>query len=58
MIYSLVSLAILVIWIVALVDLLKSNTDTNTKILWAVIIILLPILGTILYFVIQRPKNA
>jgi len=42
---------------VALVDLLKSNADTNTKILWAVIIILLPLLGTILYFVLQRPKN-
>ena len=58
MLYGLVSLAILVIWIVALVDLLKSNADTNTKILWAVIIILLPLLGTILYFVLQRPKNA
>lgn len=58
MIYSILSLVILVLWVVALIDLLKSNVDTNTKILWAVIIILLPLLGTILYFVIQRPKNA
>jgi Phospholipase_D-nuclease N-terminal len=57
MIFTLFYLVMVVLWIFALVDLLKSNTDTNTKILWAVIIILLPILGVILYFLIQRPKN-
>jgi hypothetical protein len=48
--YSLVGLLILVLDIIALVSLLKSSADTGTKILWAVLIILLPVLGMILYF--------
>jgi hypothetical protein len=48
--YSVVGLVILVLDIIALVSLLKSGADTGTKILWALLIILLPVLGMILYF--------
>lgn len=46
---------VFVVWM--LVDLLTSNAETTTKILWALIIILLPLLGSLLYFFIQRPKR-
>ena len=46
---------VFVIWM--LVDLLTSKAETTTKILWALIIILLPLLGSLLYFLIQRPKR-
>jgi hypothetical protein len=48
--YSFWGLLILVLDIVALVSLLKSNADTGTKILWVLVIVLLPVLGMILYF--------
>jgi hypothetical protein len=48
--FSLLGLAILVLDIIALVSLLKSTAVTGTKILWALLIILLPVLGMILYF--------
>jgi hypothetical protein len=48
--YSLVGLVILVLDVIALVSLLKSGADSGTKILWALLIILLPVLGMILYF--------
>jgi hypothetical protein len=48
--FSLVSLVILVLDVIALVSLLKSGADGPTKILWALLIILLPVLGMILYF--------
>jgi phospholipase D-like protein len=48
--FSLLGLAILVLDIIALVSLLKSGADTGTKVLWALLIILLPVLGMILYF--------
>jgi hypothetical protein len=48
--FRLISLLILVLDIIALVSLLQSGADTATKILWAVLIILLPVLGMILYF--------
>jgi hypothetical protein len=50
MFFSLISLVILVLDIIALVSLLQSGADTANKILWALLIILLPVLGMILYF--------
>jgi len=48
--FSLVGLLILVLDVIALVSLLKSGAPTTNKILWALLIILLPVLGMILYF--------
>lgn len=42
----------LVLWIVAIVDCAKSNNPN--KIVWIVVIILLPFLGSILYFLVGR----
>ena len=41
-----------VLWIVAIVDCAKSNNPN--KIVWIVVIILLPFLGSILYFLLGR----
>jgi hypothetical protein len=43
-------LLVTVLDIVAIVSVLKSGADSGTKLLWVVIIILLPVLGMILYF--------
>ena len=48
--YSLIGLVILVLDIIALVSLLQSGADATTKILWALLIILLPFIGMVLYF--------
>ena len=48
--FSLLWLVITVLDIIALVSLLKSGADTASKILWALLIILLPLLGMVLYF--------
>jgi hypothetical protein len=48
--FSLIGLLILVLDVIALVSLLKSGADTTTKILWLLLIVLLPVLGMILYF--------
>lgn len=46
------------LWIIALVDILKSNfKDSNNKILWVLIVILLPIIGSILYFIIGKNQK-
>ena len=51
----LLSILWIVLWIVALVDCLKSNN--SNKLVWVIVIILLPILGSILYFVIGKSKG-
>jgi hypothetical protein len=48
--YGIISLIVVVLDIIALVKLLQSGADTGTKILWALLIIFLPILGMVLYF--------
>jgi len=50
--FSLLWLVITVLDIIALVSLLKSGADTASKILWALLIILLPLIGMVLYFLI------
>jgi len=47
----------LVCWIVALMDCISSSNNSN-KLLWVVIIILLPFLGTILYFIMGKSRAA
>ncbi len=49
------SLVWFVLWIVAIVDCVKSNNPN--KVVWIIVIILLPFLGSILYFLVGR-KNA
>ncbi len=48
----LLSILWFVLWIVALVDCIK-GTNPN-KVLWIIVIILLPFLGSILYFLLGR----
>ena len=43
-----------VLWIVALVDCIKSSNPN--KVVWIIVIILVPFLGSILYFLIGKSK--
>ena len=45
----------LVLWIVALVDCLKSSS--SNKLVWIIVIILLPFLGSILYFIMGKSST-
>lgn len=53
---SLLGLVILVLDIVAIVDCAKSHADIGNKVLWIVLILLLPLVGMILYFLLGK-KN-
>ena len=53
---GLIGLIILVLDIVAIVDLFKSAKDMGKKILWTILILVLPLIGMILYFVIGKKK--
>jgi Phospholipase_D-nuclease N-terminal len=44
-----------ILWIVSLVDCIKSNNPN--KLVWIVVIILLPFLGSILYLVLGRTRT-
>jgi len=48
--YSLLWVVIAVLDVIALVSILKSSASTGTKLLWIVLVLLLPLLGMVLYF--------
>jgi uncharacterized membrane protein len=47
--------AILVVY--TLLDLLKSNKPTNTKLLWLIVILIAPIFGSIIYLLLGRTNR-
>jgi len=53
---NLLGLVVLVLDIVAIVDAVKSTMETGKKVLWIVLILLLPVVGLILYYLIGKKK--
>ena len=53
---GLISLVVLVLDIIAILDAVKSSLDTGKKVLWVIVILVLPIIGMVLYFLIGKKK--
>ena len=50
----LISIAILILDVIVILDILKSNKDMEKKILWIIAVIFLPLIGPVLYYLIGR----
>lgn len=57
LIVLLFTLTPLVLWVVALVDIIRSEFSGNNKIIWILVVLLLPLLGAILYFLVGRKQK-
>lgn len=51
---GLIGLIILILDIVALVDLWKGAKDTGKKVLWSLLILIAPLIGLIIYYLLGR----
>lgn len=51
---GILGLVVLVLDIIAIVDALKSSMDTGKKALWIILILVLPVIGMVLYFLIGK----
>lgn len=47
-----------IIWLIALIDCLKSEFKGNQKLIWILVIILIPFLGSLLYLIMGRSDKA
>lgn len=54
--YSLLGLLHLIVWIWAIIDILKSGKSTGEKLLWILVVLLLPLIGLIIYLLMGRGK--
>jgi hypothetical protein len=52
----LISFLILVIDIIVVVDIVKSNKDSEKKILWIIAVVFLPVLGPILWYFVGKRR--
>ena len=55
---ALLGFAVLVLDIIAIVDCLKSSASTGKKLLWILLILILPVVGMILYFLLGKKQAA
>lgn len=44
----------LILWVIAAVEIVKSSKSLGSKVLWLLVILLLPVVGLILYYVLGR----
>lgn len=51
---TLLGLVVVVLDIIAIVDCLKSGSPTGKKLLWILLILILPVIGMILYFLLGK----
>ena len=47
-------LVVLVLDIIAIADALKSSMDSGKKLLWIILILVLPVVGMVLYFLLGK----
>ena len=55
--WSIFMLITIVISIISLINILNNQFPNNDKLIWVLVVLFLPILGSILYFIIGRPKR-
>lgn len=53
---GIIGLVILILDIIAIVDALKNINETGKKVLWIILILVLPLIGMIAYFLIGKKK--
>lgn len=53
-----IGLGCALIWVLALIEIVQSEfQDKNERIIWLLLVILLPFIGTILYYAIGRKQR-
>jgi hypothetical protein len=52
----LISLLILIIDIIVIIDIVRSNKDSEKKILWVIAVVFLPVLGPILWYAVGKNR--
>lgn len=53
---GILSIVIFILDIIAIVEIVKSKADSGKKILWALLVILLPVVGLVLYYLIGKKQ--
>jgi hypothetical protein len=54
---TLIAIPLLLIWVLTLVDLFRRHDlSTGRKVLWALLVLILPVIGVIIYLIARPPQ--
>lgn len=57
-VFAILPITSIILWLLALVSILKSNFKDNvTRVMWMVLVLVLPVIGAILYFYIGKKQR-
>ena len=54
---GLVGLIVLAVWVISIVDIIGSHLDRGKTAAWLLIVILLPLIGSALYWALRKPSR-
>lgn len=54
---TLIAIPLLLIWVLTMVDVVRRHDlRTSSKVLWALVVLLVPVIGVIVYFIARPPQ--
>lgn len=56
MLYTILGIIHLVLWIIAVIEIIGSSKPALQKLLWILVVLFLPLIGLIIYYLIGRGK--
>ena len=54
---TIVAITVVIIWVVSIVDILRRPMDTAHTAGWILMVVLLPVVGSILYWILRKPSD-
>lgn len=57
LIWQTILLLLIVLWVYSLIDILKNSFRNNDKLIWILIVLFVPLLGSILYLSIEKKQK-
>ena len=55
---SLVVVTVVIIWAVSIVDIVRRRLGSKQTAAWILVVVLLPVLGSLLYWALRKPSGA
>ena len=52
--WLILAIAAFIFWLWMLIDVLTSNMPSGDKILWALVVFIFPLIGSLIYFLVRR----
>jgi hypothetical protein len=56
-IWIVIAVAVAIAWILGVVDIFRRRLDAKHTVAWLLLVLILPILGTILYWILRPPES-